>query len=148
MTHVRPATAADTPWILEQLVAFDKFFGSSRSLFPSIEAAEAKLAFLVEHHVFLVAEHGDERQGFIGGLLGPSFFNDDVVQLTELFWWVAPEHRGTRAGLVLLNAFIAIGQLRADHVVMTLEDQSPVNPATLERRGFRPKETSYLLEVA
>ncbi len=147
MTHVRSATAADMPWILAQLEAFDQFFGSSRSLFPSMEMAEAKLAWLVDQHVVLIAERADERQGFIAGLLQPSFYNDDVVQLTELFWWVAPEHRGGRAGLVLLNAFTAIGHARAHQVVMSLEDTSPVNPETLERRGYRPKETSFLLEV-
>lgn len=147
MSQVRPATPADAPWILEQLLAFDKFFGSSRSLFPSIEAAEGRLAFLMDGHVVLVADNGAELQGFIGGLLGPSFFNDEVVQLTELFWWVAEEHRGSRAALMLLNAFVAVGNTRAHQVIMTLEDKSPVNPVTLERRGFRPKETNYLLEV-
>lgn len=147
MSLVRHATPADAPWILEQLLAFDKFFGSSRSLFPSIEAAEGKLAYLLAHHVVLVAESGVELQGFIVGLLGPSFYNDDVVQLTELFWWVSPEHRGTRAALLLLNAFVAVGKARAHQVIMTLEDNSPVNPVTLERRGFRPKETNFLFEV-
>ena len=142
---VRPAVAADMPWILEQLHAFDQFFGSSRSLFPSMEQAELKLAFLIEHHVFLVAEHG-ELQGFIAGMVGPSFFNDAHIYLTELFWWVAPEHRGSRAGLALLNAFVAKGRELADWVVMTLEAESPVNPETLTRRGFRPKETNFLLE--
>lgn len=148
MTYVRPATAADMPWILEQLVAFDEFFGSSRSFFPSEESAEAKLAFLIEQHVVLVAERAGELQGFIAGLLSGSFYNETVIQLTELFWWVAEAHRGSRAALVLLNAFTAVGTARAHQVIMSLEDTSPVNPETLLRRGYRPKETSFLLEVS
>lgn len=144
---VRPATLEDIPWLLEQLAAFDQFFGSSRSLFPSIEYAESTLALLITEHLFLVAESNGPL-GFIAGMVVPHTLNPAITVLSELFWWVAPQHRGSRAGLLLLNAYVAAGKQRAHWVTMTLEADSPVAPRCLEQRGFRLKETTYLLEVA
>lgn len=161
MITVRRATSDDVPWLLEQLQAFDQFYGSSRSLFPALDAADAIVSQLVATQPFFLAENADEPIGFIAGALHPHPYNNDLRVLSEMFWWVADEFRGSRAGLALLNAFVAFGCTKvnddgdpdehgdapADWIIMTLEHESPVNPQTLTRRGFRPKETSYLLEV-
>ena len=145
---IRPATTADMPWLLEQLKAFDTFFGSSRSLFPDADTAERILADLIGTQPMLVAENGTSLVGFICGAIHPHPYNPDLTVLTELFWWVAEEYRGSRAGLALLNEFVSIGKAHADWIVMTLESESKVDPDHLYRRGFRMKEVSYLLEVA
>lgn len=136
------------PWLLGQLQAFDRFFGSSRSLFPTMEQAEATVTMLLTEHVFLVAANDHGPLGFIAGILTPHLFNPAVVVLSEVFWWVPVEHRGSRAGALLLAAFMAVGKARAHSIVMTLEAESPIEPRSLTRLGFRPKETNYLLEVA
>lgn len=146
MITVRRATADDVPWLLEQLAAFDQFFGSTRSLFPDIDTARAIVSDLVTTQPFFVAGDSD-LVGFIAGYLTPHPYNPTIRVLTESFWWVDQEFRGSRAGLALLNALIAFGREHADWIVMTLEHESPVNPETLTRRGFRLKETSYLMEV-
>lgn len=145
--RVRTATPADVPWLLEQVVRFDRFYGAQRSLLPpTMDVAEAKLLQLIEH-VFLIAEDVDRgRLGFIAGLVVPHFFSDRET-LSEILWWVDEPFRGSRAGLMLLNAFVAYGRERSLDVIMTLEDVSPVNPETLLRRGFRAKETNFLLEA-
>jgi hypothetical protein len=68
--------------------------------------------------------------------------------LSELFWWVSPEHRGGLAGARLLAHFIDYGEKNADWIQMTLEAGSPVNEHTLTRLGFQLYERSYLKEVA
>ncbi len=146
--NVRNATTDDIPWLLDQLEQFAQFFGSSHSLFPSQDKAEETLQQIIANHPFVVAEQDESPVGFICGALLPHPYNADLIVLNEMFWWVAEEYRGSRAGLVLLNEFIAIGRRHAHWVVMTLEADSPINPETLYRRGFRPKETNYLLEVA
>lgn len=149
---VRAATPEDVPWLLEQLRAFDRFFGARRSLFPDENTALQVLTGLLDAHVFLVAEqHADldaRPVGFLCGTLAGHPFNPTIRVLSEVFWWVAPEHRGSRAGLLLLDAFLAEGRARADWIVFSLETKSPVREATLTRRGFARYETSYLLEVA
>ena len=149
---VRPATPADVPWILAELRAFDRFFGAVHSLVPADPAyATTQLHGLIRDHLFLVAVRNAEDEatpvGFIAGLLGPHFFNPGLQVLTELFWWVPVAERGSRAGAHLLSAYLAYGRAHADWVHMTLEEHSPVNPETLERRGFRRTERHYLLEV-
>jgi hypothetical protein len=147
-TAIRKATVADMPWLLEQLAAFDRFFGSSRSMFPpSMDVAEQKLHYLINDHVFMIAEEAEYGPvGFIAGFQHEDFLSLRP-RLTELFWWVAEPYRRSRAGLLLLNAFIAYGRTLGADIAMSLLSGSPVNVDTLTRRGFVPKETSYLLEA-
>lgn len=162
---VRAASPGDIPWLVGQLREFDLFFGAGRSLFPGDARACEILAGLIADHLFLVAESVDGPRplvgsnvdthvtfatpvGFIAGHVGEHPFGGFKV-LTELFWWVEPPSRGTRAGAMLLDKYIEIGrQLCADWILMTLEHDSPVSDRMLLKRGFRPKERSYLLEVA
>lgn len=85
--------------------------------------------------------------GLIGGQLAPHPFNPELLVLTELFWWVDPEHRGGRAGAMLLDAFTAYGEEHAHWILFTLEHESPVNDRCLTKRGFALKERCYLREV-
>lgn len=151
MTMIRPATADDVTWLLEQLRDFDKFFGGKRSLFPSDPAvARAVVAELVDQHPFFVAqrEDTDVRLGFIAGALAPHPYNPELVVLSELFWWVDPLfRRSSSAGARLLDHFVRFGQANADWIQMTLEAQSPIDAGALERRGFVLKERTFLFEV-
>lgn len=148
MITIRRADSADLPWLLTQCRAFSQFFGSQQSLMPDDETASDTLRGLMDEDVgcFFVAENG-QRLGFIAGLLSPHYFNPALLQLTELLWWVSPEHRGSSAGARLLDAFDAFGRAHADWVVFSLEEKSPVNPRALERRGYTLHERSYLLET-
>jgi RimJ/RimL family protein N-acetyltransferase len=148
---VRVAMPADVPWLMEQLRAFDRFFGAARPLYPGDEQARRFLDHAVGDwgaFLFLVAEHDRAPVGFIAGAFHQHLFNPRIRQLTELFWWVAVEYRGTTAGARLLQRYVELGRSRADWIVMSLEAKSPVNPRALERLGFQPYETSYLLEVS
>lgn len=145
---IRKALATDIPWLVEQLKEFSKFFGGKFSLFPGEDEAAKILNMLIATQPFWVAQLVDEtRVGFVAGVLHPHLLNPALIVLTELFWWVVPEHRGGRAGLQLLNELHHFGLQHADWIVFTLEAESPVNPQTLERRGFRLKERNYILEV-
>lgn len=144
MIRVRPATTDDMPWLVEQSKEFAQFFGGKRLMAPS----EEKLRALVENQIVLIAENGTGPMGLIAGVLAPNFWDDTMTQLTEIAWWVASEFRGTRAGLMLLERFDEIGSEKAHQTWMALENDSPVNPRTLTKRGYRLKETSWLRETA
>lgn len=151
MITVRRAQSTDIAALMHQLRHFDVFFGAGRSLMPRDENhAVVLLQSLIAQHVFYVAIDSGESDvaGFIAGHLAAHGFNPDIRTLTELFWWVEPPYRGSRAGSLLLDAYVDDGKRRADWVLMTLEHDSPVNDRVLLKRGFRMKERSYLLEVA
>lgn len=146
--QLRKADLGDLGWLLKQLRAFDVFQGTQMSLFPEdADQAIAVLESLITTQPFIVAEDFSGRVGFIAGVLAPHPFNSAVRMLSELFWWVDPRYRGSSAGARLLEAFIAYGKKNADCIVMTLQAKSPVDPRSLERKGFRLYERNFMLEV-
>lgn len=161
MIVIRRADANDIPWLLTELRQFDTFFGAGRSLMPDDMTAVEKLTALMNEEMgcFFVAESRTpftslspaavaiRKVGFIVGILAPHYLNPAIRTLNEVLWWVSPYERGARAGKALLDAYELFGRERADWVTMTLEADSPVNPESLERRGYRLKERNYLLEV-
>lgn len=151
---VRPANLGDVEWITEQMSAFDKFFDAKKTMFNP-QTASYQVAKLIDtasqpnpQAIVAVAEDHDGLAGVIAGVLAPHFFNSDIRTLTEIFWWVSPHRRYTTAGARLLVAFEAWGCERADWIIMSVLEQSPLSPMALEDRGYRAKERSLLKEVA
>jgi len=149
IARVRPAERADVPWVLEQLRAFASSYGTRRSLFGDTEHAEALVGTLLDTQFVAIAEVDGERVGLIAGTLSPHPFNPDINVATELWWWVTPPARGSRAGLMLLDAFDDWADAsEADLVNFTLEADSPVRERTLEKRGYRLMEKQFVREVS
>lgn len=148
MIQVRRATLDDVPWLVDQLRLFSKFFGTKRSLFPGDQAAAYGLKEMIRDHIVFVADlDGTGPIGFIGGYYVRHPFNNAIRTLTETFWWTDEEHRGSRAGLMLLNAFLDWGKQNADWILFALETHSPVKQDVLTKRGFHLQESNYLMEV-
>lgn len=146
-TQVRHATVDDIGWLIEQLKLFAGTLGTKRSLIPDADTATRVVTTMVAMHLVLVAELDGVRQGFIAGYVIPHPFNPAIRLLAETFWWVDEAHRGTRAGLMLLNAFVAWGGEHADWITVALEAKSPVANECLTKRGFVLQERSFLLEA-
>lgn len=145
--NVRRATEQDIPWILTELKKFSAFCATKIPLYPDdVYAGEAMRQHIVNHLV-LVAEKSGELLGFVSGILTPHLFNPSINTLTETFWWVKEEHRGSRAGLMLLNEFVEFGKAHCNWILMALETVSPVNERVLTNRGFSLHEKQYILEV-
>lgn len=145
---IRRAELSDIDWLLGQLSNFAKFYGTKKSLFGSTDYSKAFLTVMINEHVFFIA---DTEQfgpiGFIAGTLEPHTYNPEIITLIESFWWVDEKHRGSKAGLMLLNAFTEWGKKNVDWIWMTLETDSPVRDSSLIHRGFKEQERSFLLEV-
>lgn len=143
---LREATLQDIDWMLVQLKLFAEFYQSSHSLFSDDDGFNRNLLKqIIEGHYFLVSENDGKVSGFIAGMISPHLFNPKIKTFTELFFWVLPEYRGTRAGSALLNAFVEFGK---DYhwTVMTLEHNSPIKDESLLKRGFKYKEQSFIKE--
>jgi len=145
--RVRQATAEDIPWLVIELKKFADFFGTRLSLFNE-EYAPLGLAGLIENHCFYIADKEDVGPvGFITGILQRHPFNPKIMALTEVFWWVAEEHRMSRAALMLFNKFVEFGKANADWINFSLETASPVKDNFMLKHGFRLQERSFMYEV-
>lgn len=93
-----------------------------------------------------VAKINGEPVGAIGGLVLPHVFNPKIICLTEIFWYVLPEYRNTRAGVLLLNEFTSRGNLIADETTLCLLHTSQVNIKSLNKRGYFLGEYAFRKE--
>ena len=141
------ATFEDIPELLPLLRRFSMSASEKYSLYPETdEVATTILERLVYSHPCFVARRNGKVIGCIAGLLSAHLFNPRIRILTEAFWWVEPQYRSSRAGLLLLEALMTWAKQYADMFVMTLEHNSPVKPETLLKRGFKLRETNFILE--
>ncbi len=146
--NVRWAGEEDIPWIETELLEFSQSIGTKHPLFPPDETIRrGTLQLFMRDHLFFVAERREELLGFIMGFLIPHPFNLKVTVLTEALWWVPPRHRGSRAGVMLLDAFVDWGKENADWVYFAIHRTTGMSDRALLRRGFREEQRQYLLEV-
>lgn len=145
---VRRATETDVAWLLVQLRDFAASYPTRRTVWPTDDYAEALVGTLIRTQFVAVAEEDGQPVGLIAGVCQPHALNPDLTIATELAWWVVPPKRGTRAGLLLLDAFDAWANESKAHLVnMTIEVGSPVSDRCLTRRGYAMAERQYLREV-
>lgn len=97
----------------------------------------------METETAFIAKIGNIPVGAIGGLLLPNIFNPTLTSLVEVFWYVLPEYRNSRAGLLLLNAFTKAGEDKADDATLCLLSDSPIHIKTLEKRGYVLSEFAF-----
>lgn len=84
--------------------------------------------------------------GALGALLVNNVYNPNLLSLVELFWYVVPEYRNTRAGALLFNRFNQKGAECANEATLSLLDSSDINIKSLERRGFILSEFAFKKE--
>lgn len=146
---IRAAIPDDINWIMGQLQVFARFLGTKKSIYPSnTQYVHNFLTKMIHEHVLLIADkEGIGSIGLIGGVAVPHFLNPEITVLSELFWWVDEAHRGSRAGLMLLERFNKWASDNTDWVSMSLEEKSPVNEKCLIKRGYAPIERNFLREV-
>ena len=101
---------------------------------------ELAIRGMMEGTAFIVRCDG-EPVGALGSILTGNIYNPEYKVLAELFWYVLPEFRNTRAGLMLLNAFDKKAEEIADESTLSLLGSSKVN--SLEKRGFELVELGF-----
>lgn len=86
--------------------------------------------------------------GVICGYLSSShpFFAPKPVA-AEYFWYVEPEYRSTGAGVKLLNQFHDWAKDSGAELIMTTIQSTKDVSKLLERKGYKPTETTFIKEV-
>ena len=97
--------------------------------------------------VILLALKDNEIAGLFMAVKAPDMWVPNIRVMTELVWWVNPEHRESSAGLRLLKEYTKIGEKMVKKgeiatFTMTLLETSPIR--NMEKRGWTPVETNYV----
>lgn len=139
IVHAQPD---DLPELIEHALAFSKFLGD-----PSweLESAVVRIKDIMAGGFFPVVKKDGKIIAALGAVIHPSLWNIHILQLTEVFWWVGEEYRGTRAGAMLLKYFVTEAKKGGLRPVLHTLEHSPVNEKTLNRYGFYKKESTYYL---
>lgn len=146
MISVRPATLLDLDAIVEMGARFYAVSGYTETHGPyDSQSAAATGVLLLHRGVVLIAERDGKPVGMIGLVLAPFLFNAARKTAHEVMWWVDPDARASRAGLLLIDqAERAARNCGAVSIQMIHLDTSPAAAAAVyKRRGYRMTESMY-----
>lgn len=144
---VRKAAAGELPAIID--LAFETF-ADGYPLRPSRALVENALAAMLFGDGYLrVADAGGQVLGFLAGIRGRgSLWSDDVCAV-EMLFVVAPEHRRSRAAVLLLRDFIAWGRSTGcDAICVTAQPDSNSRVGRFyQRHGFIASDAVHILRL-
>lgn len=149
MYNIRQAMLADIDELCSQLKEFSEDYSTDFPPYKDQETSSKILKNLIENHLFYVASTDDtcEMVGFIAGFVCDHIYNPDIKTLAEAFWWVNKEHRRSGVGIELLETFEHWGKKNVDLIYMTIEEDTPLDERIFLNRGFKKKETAFVMEV-
>lgn len=138
----------DIPWVIKQLREFGDWYGTKLNMFGDEEYALQFVEMVAKSHVLLIASDNGERVGLIAGLFTPHMYNPKIRVLHELWWWVVESKRRCRAASMLLDEFTRIGREKCDWIQFgSVLGKTDVMGRTMARRGYKPAEVMYRMEV-
>lgn len=146
MVKVRRATQDDREWIINVAAKNMLEQEVGRPELYNITNVTGLVDQGLATGVVLVTEQDGVLTGCLGGMYLPNIFNHEVINLVEVFWYVLPEYRGGRSGLLLLNEFCNTGKETANDIYISLMATSDVNFRILEKRGFSLKEFAFSMK--
>jgi hypothetical protein len=142
---IREATAAD----FHAIAAVGQHFYETtayRDIPYSPESMLRWLPIMRQQRLLYVADDAGRIVGGIGGLFAPLYFNDSHRIAQEMFWWVEPDYRTTRAAIRLLRAIeLGVSQAGCSWLSMLLLEGE--NAERIEKfylcDGYRPSERAF-----
>lgn len=97
--------------------------------------------------VIYVAEKEDQLVGMIMGIISHSIWDQNLLMLREMAFWVEPEHRGSTAGHRLISAYTKyakelVSQNRIKVYTMTKMVTSP--DLSFDKFGYKKTEEVWV----
>ena len=142
MSKIRKATLEDVDWIVD--VGIKDMFSilGNDSFFNEIYLKYHFIPALIKNGIVLV----EEDYAAIIGNITPHPYNPDILVAAELMWWVREDKRNTSIGYRLLKMFEDVAKYAGvNYIALSLMPNSSVK--TLEKQGYKEKESSYLKEI-
>lgn len=142
VTRIRPGHPADFADVVEMS---RRFWDLTIYDDPFDEDHVGKMvALTADCDLLLVVQCGYDLVGFIAGVAVPLLGNAAVLQVTEIGYWIEPDHRGR--GVELLDALERAAMLRGAKYLnmIAMESSRPeLTQAIYRRRGYRKVETTW-----
>ena len=145
--EIRQAEYEDVDTIFRMILRFIESTDYAKRLTVDGQTLYNTLDKLLAHddHAIFVADRSGQVVGAIGLAMGRNLFAG-TVECSEVFWWVEPEHRQTKAGILLLKKAEAWSRDRgAKHLIMIAPNERVERLYT--RRGFDKIETTYVRKL-
>lgn len=137
---IRRAIEEDLPFIVEEAQTYAKEVWPDKPI--TTEYALNFFKDIRENHVLLVAEDEGVLKGYVAGYYAPHPYNPGISILQLLMWRVPKEHRGSKAGWILMKAFLQIK--KTDYTYVAVLPSTMVNHAKhFGKLGFTPLDISY-----
>ena len=148
MTYeVRLAEKKDMDWLVNTAGYNMICFEVSKPEWFNEDQFELLYSKGIEDKTCFVVTKGKELVGVLGGILVPNIFNSKYTNLTEILWYVLPEHRRSKCGYLLLKEYSKLSDtISGVSTFSILTDSSEVNIDTIEKFGFKLKEFSFYKE--
>ena len=143
--QIRRGVDADIPWLLTQLRVFASHYPVALPIVGTDSYSETLLGTLMRDQYLSVATLDDGTPvGLIAGALVAHPYNPELLIVSELWWWVTPEARGSRAGMMLLADLERWADAHDAPLSLTMETNTALNDRHLTKRGYVPVERQFI----
>lgn len=143
MYTVEDLTAHDYQWAVQVAAKNMIIEEVKRPDLYNMQQFELLANMMLQQKTVVIAKMNGRPVGVIGALVNPNVYNPNIMTMAEILWYVLPEHRGGRAGYLLLKAIKEKADDLADELTLSTLAQSAVNDASLLRMGFEFAERAY-----
>jgi len=141
---IRKATIHDKKEIIELLTQFGNEFLPDLMKYASSGYVEKVLTGIIAGAGFIFIEQG---KGMIIGAISQYSFNEKILVLSEMAWYVKPEFRTTTVGYKLFKAYLLeadklVKENRVQIVFVSKLHNSP--DINYQKYGFKKMQESWI----
>ncbi len=147
---IRSATKFDIPQIFDMLRHYRDAgtvngIGGIGEIVSEETPSKVMAYILAGAGLAIVSEADGKLTGMILAIKTPQLWDHTKYIMSEVVYWVEPEHRGTTAGYRLLAAYVeACDDLKdSGHIISYTISQMNGQTLKYERFGFKPVETTW-----
>ena len=141
--EIKPYELSDIVWAVEVAAYNSITQDAKREELVNLKRWYELGKIIDEHGIGFIAWKGEERVGMIGSLIAPNIFNPEIRTSTILVWYVLPEHRKSRASLLLFKEMEKESLIAADEMTFSLQADNLIKESTLDRLGFKKAEVAF-----
>lgn len=145
---IRHATKYDIPKLIQMVNGYASEFPFALANDPQWfdeEYLSSLLMTIIAGCGFVLID--DDERGFLAAIIVPNVWNPKILELSELAWWVHPEHRNSTIGGKLWIEFDRHANKLKDEgrikfIKTSLTVKSPA--VNFEKRGYKLLEIAYI----
>lgn len=143
---IRLANKFDIPQLLQMLRNYRDSNTINGLKVESEETAKKILtAIIVGMGVAIISEKDNKLTGMLLAVKTPYMWDNDKLIMSEIAYWVEPEHRGSTAGYRLLSKYVEIADdlLDSGTIINYTMSQMAEQKLDYSRFGLKPIETTW-----